>query len=109
MKPVDYRNETWESLQTRVHGLRLAALNAWRQHGPGTTRAVAARSGIDILTFRPRTTELFQLGLLALVNADERGSEGRYRALTPAEAMWLFQQRRDAARSAVIQRELALA
>ena len=66
MTPVDIRNETWESLQARVTGLRLAVLDAWRLHGPGTTRDIAARSDMDLLTFRPRTTELVELGLVRM-------------------------------------------
>lgn len=92
MTPLDLRNETWESLQSRVHGLRLRVLNAFRLYGPGTTRDVARRIGMDILLFRPRTTELYQLGFLRLM--DRAGHHGVYQALSDSEAMALFQQRK---------------
>lgn len=62
--PTDFRNATFESLHGSIEGLRLAAYQAWLAHGPGTTRAVAAKCGMDLLTFRPRTTELVELGLV---------------------------------------------
>lgn len=110
MRPIDYRNETWDALQARVHGQRLAALNAWRAHGPGTTREVAQRSGIDLLTLRPRTTELYQLGLVVLVEVENStpSHEGTYRALDLAEAFALFTDRRAAVLGQPAQRELAL-
>lgn len=83
MTPLDYRNATWDQIQERLEGLRLTAYQAWEQFGPGTTRDVAARAGIDILTFRPRSTELFQLGLLRLVDTVHEGQhyEGLYAAV----------------------------
>lgn len=95
MKPVDLRNATWESIQDRIAGLRLAVLSAWRAHGPGTTRDVSARSGIDILTFRPRSTELFQLGFLKLVG--QLDGEGLYEALPDDQVRELFERDREAA------------
>lgn len=89
MDPIDFRNETWESIQGRIIGLRLAVLDSWRRLGPGTTREVAARAGIDILSFRPRTTELFQLGFLVLVES-AHGHEGIYQALSASEAHHQF-------------------
>jgi hypothetical protein len=71
MKPIDFAIETFESLKPRLDALRRQVYDAWRAHGPGTTRDVAVRSGIDILTFRPRTTELVQLGLVRLVEDGE--------------------------------------
>lgn len=98
MKPIDYRNTTWEALQETLTGRRLQVLDAWRIHGPGTTREVAARAGIDILTLRPRTTELLDLGLLDLVQVDEtrtcRQAEGVYRARTADEARRIWEWRR---------------
>lgn len=74
MRPIDYRNDTWANVQSHVVGLRLQVWSAFRRHGPGTTRAIADKSGIDILTLRPRATELYQLGFLALVE-DPGGNE----------------------------------
>lgn len=92
MKPIDYRNETWDAIQERIAGMRLAALNAWRAHGPGTTREVARRSGIDILTFRPRTTELYQLGFLMVSEIPKSSGphEGVYQALADDEVRAAF-------------------
>lgn len=85
MKPVDFRNATFADLQARIVGQREAALAAWRVHGPGTTEEVAARSGMSILSLRPRTTELFQLGFVVLDAADPGKGAGRYRVRTEAE------------------------
>lgn len=93
MEPIDFRTATWQDLQSRLQGQRLAVLAAWRQHGPGTTREVATRAGIDILTLRPRTTELYQLGLLAIKDPEAAGNEGTYRALSDGEAWDLFHRR----------------
>jgi hypothetical protein len=46
--------------------MRKACYEAWVVYGPGTTREVAAKAGIDLLTFRPRSTELLQVGLLII-------------------------------------------
>jgi hypothetical protein len=83
MKPIDFRNETFEQLRARLNEEREQVHQAWLAHGPGTTRRVAERAGIDLLNFRPRTTELYQLGLLELT--DKEGHQGIYRARTLAE------------------------
>ena len=108
MKPVDYRNDSWSDLQARVAGLRLTVYEALLQHGPCTTRELARRSGVDILTVRPRVTELFQLGWVVVVDAAAVGHEGAYRALTEAEARQVFDQRRRDAVGTRVQGELAL-
>ncbi len=90
MKPIDLRNETWASLQARVSGQRLAVLNAWRQFGDGTTEQLAALSGISILTVRPRTTELVDLGLVELVGRVATG--GVYSAISEEKAIEQFER-----------------
>ena len=80
MKPVDLRNAQFSQLKEQLTGLRKTVWRAWLAHGPGTTREVAARSGIDILTFRPRSSELFQLRVLELTY--HFGHEGVYCAKT---------------------------
>ena len=80
MKPIDFRNETFEQIRERLNADRELVHGAWLAHGPGTTREVAAKAGIDILTFRPRSTELYQIGLLEL--AEKEGHQGVYRART---------------------------
>jgi hypothetical protein len=83
MKPIDYRNDTWEMVQGRMLAdERYKVWQAFRHHGPGTTREVATRSGIDLLNLRPRATELYQLGFLILVaSIPDQTHEGIYTAL----------------------------
>ena len=83
MTPTDIRNANWELLQKSVNPMIWQAYRAWLAHGPGTTRGVAAAAGWDILTFRPRTTDCYQLGLVALVRKERR--QGVYRALPREE------------------------
>ena len=111
ISPIDYRDANFEAIQARIHGDRRAVLDAWLAHGPGTTREVAQRSGIDLLTLRPRTTELVQLGFVVVdegnpAELSPHKREGRYRALGKFEAVEIFQSRQRAARAA--QTELAL-
>lgn len=90
MKPVDVRNETWKSLRGRITGQRQAVLQAWQRHGPGTTRQIAERSGIDLLNVRPRSTELYQLGFLEMLDGQ---GESTFRVRETSEIMhWLEQE-----------------
>lgn len=89
MKAIDFRNNTFWSLRGELEGLRRRTYSAWRQHGPGTTREIATLSGISLLTLRPRSTELLELGLLEIVSDVEgepqrRAREGVYQ-VTPVE------------------------
>lgn len=93
MQPIDYRNATWSDIQGTLQGKRLEVLSAWREHGPGTTREVAERAGMDLLTFRPRTTELVQIGLVVVMDEDAGGHEGVYRGLSDEEALTAFRLR----------------
>jgi len=79
VKPSDIRDQSFEALRGDLEGLRREAYQAWIGAGPGTTAEVAARSGMDLLTFRPRTTELVQCGLVELVG--RRKHEGIYQAV----------------------------
>ena len=85
MKAVDFRNSTWGEIRDQLSGYRMAVHSAFVAHGPATTRDVAEKSRIPLLTLRPRVTELLTLGFLELVG-DERGCEGVYRARTLEEA-----------------------
>lgn len=99
MKPIDFRNEKFDQLHQRLTSLRREAYQAWRLHGPGTTRQVAERSGMDLLTFRPRTTELYQIGLVVLAH-DQAGAtpqEGVYKALTLEEWQVWYEREREGA------------
>lgn len=110
MKPIDYRDATWADVQERLTDLRMQAYLAWVECGPGTTREVAERAAMSLLTFRPRTTELFQLGVVVLADGADgaastsggmRGREGVYQALSIREAQMLFFERCAEARSGV--------
>lgn len=112
MRPIDYRNETFESLLARgLVSERLAVYKAFQRYGPGTTREVAQKAGIDLLNLRPRATELYQLGFLRLVGGCDHNSgtsEGIYRAYTNEEARAKFFADRAAALRLGHQPELAL-
>lgn len=100
MRPIDFRNETFADLQGRISGQREATLRAWQQHGPCTTEKLAEKSGLSILTLRPRTTELYQMGFIRVVGdgpCDKGGRPakgGMYRACTPNEAAAHFAEQR---------------
>ena len=100
MKPLDFRNETFASLRERLTGLRSRVWTAWIAweitHGVAgaTTREVAAASGIDILSLRPRTTELYQIGALRLADVQPAAKEARYVVRSAAEMeAWANEQR----------------
>lgn len=75
----------------RVCEDRARVWEAWQKFGPGTTEDVGVRAGWDWRSFRPRTTELVQLGFVALVGRE--GRAGVYVARTEAEALAAFQER----------------
>ena len=108
MKSIDYRFATWEKIQRRLDGLRGVVYEALLRHGPCTTRELAERSGLSILTVRPRVTELIQAGVATLADGDAPGNEGIYRALSEAEARALFARRRAEAVGTPVQAEFPL-
>jgi hypothetical protein len=83
MVPIDYRNATFSDLKSRLSGLRIQVYQAFLDYGPGTTKQIADRSGLSLLTLRPRTTELLDLGFVELIGGE--GHEGIYRARSMAE------------------------
>jgi hypothetical protein len=83
MKPVDLSRANFAELKNHFTEQRAEVHRAWLAHGPGTTRDVAAKSGLDLLTLRPRSTELYQLGLLEFQG--RTGHDGLYRARTLEE------------------------
>lgn len=85
MKPLDFRSATYADLADRLAGQRVAVLAAWHLYGPGTTAEIASAARLSILTFRPRTTELYQLGYIALTAEQPHKGEGVYCARTAAE------------------------
>jgi predicted transcriptional regulator len=102
MKPIDFRNATFEAVAGHLVADRLATYTALLVHGPATTRQLAGIMGRDILSVRPRVTELLQLGFVDLVEdpaADHRAREGTYRALPGSEARAGIEARIASARS----------
>jgi hypothetical protein len=77
------RNAAWESIQPELRSMRYYVLAGWHQYGPCTTRDLARLSGLNLLSICPRTTELYQLGLLKLIGR-WRGC-GVYRPATREE------------------------
>jgi len=57
MKPIDYRNTTFDAIQAYLTGQRMRVYDGYRAHGPCTTRELASHIQISILSVRPRTTE----------------------------------------------------
>jgi hypothetical protein len=84
--PIDIRNATWDEVLTHVSDDMLRVHRAWQEFGPGTTRQVAERAGISLLTLRPRTTELYQLGLVECVGEEKANGIYEYRSEAQAEA-----------------------
>ena len=80
LTPSSIRDQNFHGLRWGLDRRRGEVYEAWVAHGPGTTRQVAEKSGLDLLALRPRTTELYQLGLLELVDRDRH--EGVYQART---------------------------
>lgn len=102
MKPIDYRNATWDDVRSRLTTDRLAVLEALREHGPCTTRELAAEMDWDVLSVRPRVTELVQLDFVEIYvpstpTRREGPREGLYMARSNDEAMETFHTRRQAA------------
>lgn len=91
MVPIDFRNATWRDIQGRLVSLRASVYEALLEFGPCTTRELTKYCDVDLLTIRPRMTELVQLGFAECL--DERGGEGTYRALTTTEAEAMFHAR----------------
>lgn len=93
MKPIDYRNTTWQEVREQLAGRRLAVYAELSLRGPCTTRELAQRSGMDLLTVRPRVTELVQLGFAVCLppeDAEKPGHEGRYKTVPEEVALTTF-------------------
>lgn len=106
MKPIDFRLATFADVQVRLRGAREAVFFAWQRLGPGTTAEVCARAELSILSFRPRSTELYQLGYIRLAEEQPAKDEGTYRAREYPELVAWFEERHESAREQ--QAQLAL-
>ena len=105
MTPINFRAATFADLQERLYGQRAAVFAAWKKYGPCTTQQLAASSGLSILSLRPRTTELFQLGYICLADEQQAWAAGVYRAREYPELVTWFDARHDAAQE--IQSEIS--
>ena len=95
MKPIDFRNATWAEVQGRVQGQRLAVLEGYKAHGPCSTMTLSYGLELSILSVRPRTTELVQLGLVELDKGASKGKgEGVYQAVPEHVALERFLKRK---------------
>lgn len=84
MQPTELSTKTFQSLKADyLHGCRMELYESLLMHGPATTRDLAHRTGIGILTVRPRITELVRQRLVVLDGP--RGREGVYRAVTESD------------------------
>ncbi|HMO99651.1 MAG TPA: hypothetical protein PKE26_11125 [Kiritimatiellia bacterium] len=81
MKPTDFRDATYRDLARLLCRDREQVYRAWLRFGPGTTREVAIRAEMSLFTFRPRSTQLYQAGLLEVEPGQRACREGRYRAV----------------------------
>jgi hypothetical protein len=76
----DISLDNYDQLSGSLDGFR-KIVHAWlMSHGPATTRQIAHGTGLDILTVRPRVTELMQAGLADLHGKVHR--EGMYRGVS---------------------------
>lgn len=85
MNSTDFRDAEFEALREGLEASRKIVYEGWERFGPCTTRQLAGHIGMDILTVRPRTTELIQMGLLCVAGGCRGGKEGVYRARTKGE------------------------
>jgi hypothetical protein len=95
------RDLNFEQLKDRLSGLRQAVHSALQLFGPCTTRVLAHKAGLDILTVRPRVTELVELGFAECTGRND--GEGVYRALNYNEAARKFSDAQKIARGEGVQ------
>jgi len=77
MTAKEIRDQNFTSLRATLDERRREVLFALAQHDPCTTRQLALLSHRDVLSVRPRITELKDLGLVVLDGRD--AGEGIYR------------------------------
>lgn len=97
MKPVDFRNENWEQVRGRMNAARAVVYRGMLDVAPIalTTRDWAEVLRMDVLSVRPRITELVQM---CYVVCEGEGREGKYRALSSFEARRAFEETQRLAR-----------
>lgn len=96
MKAVEIRDANFEQLRGGLREKLRRVYEAFAAAGPCTTRQLAEATGMDILSVRPRATDLERLGLLALrgaVTGPGGRREGLWAVTTRAE--WEAWRRRE--------------
>lgn len=94
--PEQIRDANWAELKDQVAGDRERCWTSLMLTGrPITTRQLAAKMELDLLTVRPRVTELVQLGFAECTGKE--GHEGLYRARSLQEAQAAHEARRSGA------------
>ena len=96
MDSTQIRNANFAQLRDGLEEKLREVYEAFAVHGPCTTRQLADAARMDILSVRPRATDLLHLGLLAIsgsVVGPSGRKEGIYEATTPDE--WQRWQRQN--------------
>lgn len=88
------RDMTWQEVEGMISGARELVHRGLIRIGQGTTRDVAAETGIALLTVRPRMTELLDLGLVRCVGRCRDG--GIYAPVPLADAERAHRARHEA-------------
>lgn len=94
MIPADIRDAKWTEIEKQVTGQREMVYTSLLACGRCTTDALAAHMHKSVLSVRPRVSELYDLGLVALVGKD--GHNGIYEAIPVFVARQAHEQRRAA-------------
>jgi hypothetical protein len=94
MQPIDYRNATFETIKCYLAGQRMQVYEGYRVHGPCTTRELSQRIQMSILSLRPRTTELVELGFLTCVGPAPDPHEGIYMILPYEKVLKNFENKK---------------
>jgi len=76
ISPASIRDANWQEIRDRLDGQRMTIYNELSRVGRATTREIADSLQLDVLTVRPRVTELVQLGFARCVGRD--GRDGVY-------------------------------
>jgi hypothetical protein len=94
MTPEEIRDAKWTEIENQVTGQREMVYTSLLACGRCTTEALAAAMEKSVLSVRPRVSELYDLGLVALVGKD--GHNGIYEAIPVFAARQQHEVRRAA-------------
>ena len=81
MTPTELKNETFESLRGQMTDRRRLAYDVWLRFGPGTNEEVAAKAQWPIRSLQPRTSELYEIGLIAMIGRRDRNGVYQVRSI----------------------------